>query len=90
MDDRGVRDRQAHRPPEQRDHGEPIGQCAHGCGLAERRNPGPDAALALPVADRETGQHQQQQAQREGFQAPQLSAARIVGRRHAGSLTGTA
>jgi hypothetical protein len=47
-DDRGVRDRQAHRPPEERGDGEPVGQRADHRGLGG----GADVAHPVRRADR--------------------------------------
>ena len=42
LDDRGVRDRQAQRPLEQRHHGVPVGEAADGGGFGEGRDEAED------------------------------------------------
>ena len=64
-----VRQRQAQRAPEQRDHGEPVGDRAHGRGFAERLQPAPAALPALPGGQRQAGQRGRQQAGGDPFHA---------------------
>ena len=81
-DDRGVGDRQAERPAEQRGDGEPIRQRAHHAALAggAQVREGRDPLLADESHDE---QHcgGQQRADRDGLHAAQRTAAPLIGGR---------
>ena len=85
LDDRGVRDRQAQRPLEQRHHRVPVGEAADGGGLRERRD---EAERRMHVQQRLRGDEQRQRPRqhqrRQRLDAPQLGRARGV----AGSVEG--
>ena len=76
-DERGVRDRQAERMPEQRDDREPVGQAADGGGLAEGFEPGPGTGSAHHEAEAEAGQGQQQAAEGDQLHAAERGDTRI-------------
>ena len=78
-DERGVRDRQTHRVPEQRRHREPVGDRAdHRClGAGVDEPPGAVFAQGEDIDDR----GEQQQTQRYGAHLPQPSTALLVAHR---------
>ena len=74
-DDRGVRDRQAERPAEQRDHGIPVGDAAHRC----RRREGGDVS-PRPVRRLEVARHdEQRRGEDQQRRRRQLDAAQVAG-----------
>ena len=79
LDDRGVRDRQAQRPFEQRHHGVPVGQTADGGGLgkgcdeAEHRMHGQQR-----LRTEENRKRRRQHPRRQQLHASQLGGARGV------------
>ncbi len=79
LDDRGVRDRQAQRPLEQRDHGVPVGEAADGGGLGEGRD---EAERRMHRQRRlraeEDRKRRRQHQRRQQLDAPQLGGARGV------------
>ena len=79
LDDRGVRDRQAQRPLEQRHHGIPVGEPADGGGFRKGRD---EAERGMHVQqqfrDHEQRQRCRQHQGRQPLDAPQLGVARGV------------
>ena len=85
LDDRGVRDRQAQRPLEQRHHGVPVGEPADGGGLREGRDEAEHGMHGQQrLRDHEQRQRRRQHQRRQRLDAPQLGRARGV----AGSVEG--
>ncbi len=76
LDDRGVRDRQAERPLEQRDHGIPVGEPADGRGF---RKGGDEAEGGMhgqqPFRDDEERQRRSQHQRRQRLDTAQLGRA---------------
>ncbi|KIT81858.1 hypothetical protein QT20_00135, partial [Staphylococcus aureus] len=86
LDDRGVRDRQAERPLEQRDDGIPVGEAADGRGLGEGRDEAEGRMQRQQRLRRdEDDQGRHQHAGRQPLHAPQLGGTfGIDGRRGKG------
>ncbi len=75
LDDRGMRDRQPERAPEQRDHGVPVGDTADGGGLGEGR----DEAEGRMHVEQRLGGHKQRQRCDQHQGREQLDALELRG-----------
>ena len=79
LDDRGVRDRQAQRPLEQRDHGVPVGEAADGGGFGKGRDEAEGGMHRQhPFRADEDRKRRRQHQRRQQLDAAQLGGARGV------------
>ena len=80
LDDRRMRDRQAKRPLEQRDHRIPVGEPANGRGFCEGRDEAEHGMHRQePFRDDEQGERRRQHQRRQCLDAAQLSGTFGVG-----------
>ena len=78
-DDGGVRDRQPERPAEQRHHGVPVGEAAHGRRRREGRDVAPRPVQGFVVPGHaEQGRGEDQQERRRDLDAAQIAGAFLI------------